>query len=708
MSEVNIEEFLNYLDENYNIKYTNQQKEALLYTKGNILLLAAPGSGKTTVVIGKIANLVINHNVNPESIMAITFSRASAKDMEERFNKLFSDKINKKPRFSTIHSFSMTLINEYAMKNRIRFTVIEDNGPNNKRNILRNCYREVNNEFLTEDKVEDLLTGISYVKNMMLNEGEIKKIKTGIKNFPEVYNKYEEIKRNNKYIDYDDMLTFAYNILKQDKDILSKYQNKYQYIICDEAQDTSKVQHCIIWLLGKNKDTVFFVADDDQSIYGFRGSYPEILKQFSKLYKDTKILYMERNFRSTKNIVELTNNFIKTNRNRYDKNIYTENQVGEEVEIVRFDTEDKELAYIIEEIQDVKEETIGILYRNNISSVTIVNKLIELDIPFYIRDTKINFFKHWILDDIKAFVNLSNDETSFRDLERIYFKTDSYISRKMIDYLRENYKFDISVYEQLLRCPFIELYNQKSIIRLKENIDLIKSKTPYEAIDYIENNMNYLDYLSKSREDECSKTSLKDILEILKEISKGLISFEQLFNKVKSIEEEIEKSRFNKYKSNITLSTIHSSKGLEYDRVYMINLVEGVIPSFESIEEEKKGYENLIEEERRLFYVGMTRARKTLKLINTKEKSSKKVYASRFISEVYKILNPVIKESAYTSLQEYDYNVNIGDYITHKAFGKGIVVDLEGDTIEINFSKLGVKKLLLKTCLENRILVLEK
>ena len=691
---------LGYLSNNFNIKYTKEQEKAVVHKEGNLLLLAAPGSGKTTVVVGRIGNLIHN-NVNPESILALTFSKASAIDMDKRYTNLFGSMNMGKPRFSTIHSFANTILNEYAVKNNIGFTFIdEEKGSLNKHKLIKQCCFNLNKEYVQEDKLEDIIKNIGYVKNIMLSEKEIKNLKTGIKDFYNIYIAYESIKKENKYIDYDDMLTYAFNILKKDKTILKKYRERYKYIICDEAQDTSRIQHGIIWLLAKGKNNVFFVADDDQSIYGFRGSYPSMLKKFGSIYEKSSILYMERNFRSSEKIVTLTNKFIKANKERYDKNIYTKNPLGEDVKVQTFEKEEESLDYIINNISENKNDSIGILYRNNISAIPLVNKLVNFNMPFYIRDNKMGFFKHWILSDIKYFFNLSNNENDIEALEKIYFKTNSYISKNMIEYLKKNYNKDESVFTILLRYPLIEDYNRRSIINFMNSIKSLKNKKPYIALDYIENEMMYLDYLNKSYSKEDSYKNLNEIFGILKTLSRDLESIQELFQTIEYIKSKIAESSFNKNKSNITLSTIHSSKGLEYDKVYIIDAIEGIIPSYESIEEEKKGYSKLMEEERRLFYVAMTRAKNFLAIVSTKEKNDKRLSKSRFILEVNNILNPSEKNTV-------DYGIKIGDNVIHKAFGSGVVLNIEDDSIEINFSKLGIKKLLLSVCINGGILSLK-
>ncbi|MEF9951669.1 MAG: ATP-dependent helicase [Clostridium sp.] len=700
MKTLSDKEFYDYLSSQFNIKYTNRQREALSYNSGHLLLLAAPGSGKTTVVVGRVGYLILTQNINPKSILALTFSRMASKDMNERFNKLFKPLINQNVSFSTIHSFSMKILNTYASKNNVVFNFLEEEGGYfNKRTILKKCYLKANSSYPQEDKLEELVSLIGYAKNMMYKEDEIKKLDSRIKNFTQIYREYEEIKKEKHLIDYDDMLIYALNILQKDSEILSNIKNTYKYIICDEAQDTSRLQHAILYQI--KSDNMLFVADDDQSIYGFRGSYPYVLENFEKIYINSKVSYIERNFRSGKEIVELSNNLIKNNKKRYDKNIYTENKFKSNIEIVSNINEIDEAKDIVNLLKSLDGESTGILYRNNISAVNIINELEKNSIDYYIRDRSIGIFTHWILDDIKAFFKLAANESDLESFERVYYKTDSYISKDMLAYIKENYVKDKSVFDILLAAGFLEPYQEKSIISFRKGLKIILNKKIYFALDFLERDMRYLDYLRINKDGDTDKNTIKDMFMVIKNIARDLDTLEDLLSRLSYLKEILESKNKSRSNHNIVLSTIHSSKGLEYDNVILIDLVEGVIPSYESIESEKSGNNSLIEEERRLYYVGITRARYKLYLMKLEEKGEKPVYQSRFLGETRNILLPPCEGNLKEGLS---YDISVGDSIYHKAFGEGQVLLIKEDLVEIRFNKLGIKKLLLSVCLDSGVL----
>ncbi|MEG1416217.1 MAG: ATP-dependent helicase, partial [Clostridium sp.] len=457
MKTLNEKEFYDYLFNNFDIKYTESQRKALTNEEGNLLLLASPGSGKTTVVVGRVGYLILTKGVDPRNILALTFSRMASRDMKERFDKVFSPLVDDSVSFSTIHSFSMRVLNKYAFKKGIAFNFLEEeNSKVNKRAIIKRCYIKVNNAYPQEDKLEEVIALIGYAKNMMYKKEDIKKLESKVKGIYKIYKMYEEIKREKHLIDYDDMLIYALNILKTDDEILNDIKRRYKYIICDEAQDTSRLQHAILYQI--RSDNMFFVADDDQCIYGFRGSYLYVLENFKKIYTNSKVLYMERNFRSSKEIVDTTNILIKNNKNRYDKNIYTKNTFEGSIEIIDSQNEIEEAEKILKLLGELKGQSTAILYRNNISAVNIINELDKHSVDFYIRDNKISLFSHWILEDIRAFFKLANNECDIESFERVYFKTDSYISKDMINYIKENQKEGKSVFDILLWGGFLEPY----------------------------------------------------------------------------------------------------------------------------------------------------------------------------------------------------------------------------------------------------------
>ena len=619
---------------------SKEQKKAINHIKGPALVLAVPGAGKTTVLIHRTGNLILNHGISPENILSITFSRASANDMKNRFNKIYGDISHIPVHFSTIHSFSFSLIREYAYRNRLQYTLIEDNKKElNKYNILKRIYYSINKDYITEEKLETLVNSIGYIKNMLISPEEfVNMFNIDIYKFVDIYNFYEKYKRANNLIDFDDMLTIALEILKKDNYLLNKYRNRYNFIQVDEGQDTSKIQMEIIKILSSPKNNLFIVADDDQSIYGFRGAYPKGLFDFNTVYKNSKIYYMEENYRSSRNIVSICNKFIKQNTLRYDKNIFTKNKFIEPVNIVKVKTLEEQYKFLIKELKrENNYNNSAILYRNNISAIGLIEYLERNNIPFYMKDVKINFFNHWIVEDLLAFFNLANEPKDIYSFERIYYKMKGFISKKQLHYIK-TMNSNSSVFDRLLDLPGLNEFYRKNILDLKLNFKKLSKMKPYDGIIFIEKELEYTDYLRES----CMKfghtlDSLKTILYYLKIIASNVENLIEFRGRLKFLEYLSAQSKNNM--NAITLSTIHSAKGLEFENVYMIDLIEGDFPNATSIDEFNKGNIEILEEERRLFYVGMTRAKESLNLITIKEKNNKKVQPSRFLVELENLFN---------------------------------------------------------------------
>ncbi len=613
-----------------------EQKQAIKHVEGPALILAVPGAGKTTVLIHRTVNLILNHKVSPERILSITFSRASAKDMKERFNNIYSDISSIPVQFSTIHSFCFSLIREYAYINKIKLTLIEDEKNQlNKYSLIKKIYFEQNQEYITEEKLESLLNSIGYIKNMMLTVDEfLKSNKTDIDNFKSIYNAYEKYKRDNNLIDFDDMLTTTLEILGDNKYILEKYRTKYDFIQVDEGQDTSKVQMEIIKLLANPKNNLFIVADDDQSIYGFRGAYPKALLSFNKTFPNGKIFFMEQNYRSSKNIVSVCNQFIKKNTLRYNKNISTNNNFIEPINIIKVNSITEQYNYLIEDLKNRELSKCCILYRNNLSSIGLIEFFERNKIPFYMRDIKVKFFNHWLIQDIINFIIFSQDTSNMSIYENIYYKKKGYISKKQINYAK-TLNYNLSVFDRIMDFPGISNFYKSILKELKHDFKKLSKMSPSNAISFIQYDLEYEKYLKEnSMKFGYTYDVLKTTMYYLKIIANNTNTLSELLNRLKYLEYLCKNSRNTK--EAVTFSTVHSSKGLEFDRVYMIDLVDGDFPSISSIEAAEKGKYELIEEERRLFYVGMSRAKYHLSLITPNNIAEKDVEPSRFIYELEK------------------------------------------------------------------------
>lgn len=695
--------FFEFIKEKHDIDFNDKQKEAITSIHGPVLVLACPGSGKTTVLNARIAYLTAICKVSPRSILALTFSRAAAIDMNDRFNKIYGELLGEEVRFSTIHSFAYRIIRRFYHSKNINYELIEGlNGSLNKKTLLKKIYKNIYRGNINDDKLEDLVNAISYVKNFMIDPEEFESYNIKIRGFKKIYLAYEEYKKNNELnkilLDFDDMLIEALNILKNNPMILKKLQNIYKYILVDEGQDTSLVQNMIIELLVKPQNNLFIVCDDDQSIYGFRGADPSYLLNFEERFKDAKIIYMEKNYRSTKNIVDISNKFIKNNKNRYPKNMYTENTGKSPVKIVRLNSEKDQINYIIEAIKKTKKlSEIAILYRNNISSILLAQRLSEEGIDYYMKDYYKHFFNHWVLKDILNFVRFSFDTSNVQLLESIYTKFNSYISKRELEYLYEGPQTK-SVFLRLIDMPGIPEIKRRGLNRFENDFKYLKTLGPLKTIKFIKEDLGY----SKRIEGYCDIVGLsidnaKNVLIILEELSKDTNTMHEFVDKINDLKRIMHHSKKNKYNDSVTLSTLHSAKGLEFDKVYMIDLVDGEIPTKDSIKFSELGHRDYMEEDRRLWYVGMTRAKEHLELITIDRKSGEIAFPSRFIKE----LQEHIPES-----QEHVKDLGFKPYsiVRHTKFGLGMVKDITPKTIKIDFDDRGMKELAIDLCIERNLL----
>lgn len=705
-----------YLKNKKGIDFTNQQKTVINHVDGPSLVLAVPGAGKTASLTARTGNLIFNRGIPAENILTMTFSRASAKDMEDRFNYLFDDFLNYtnvKTHFSTIHSFSYGVVNRYYNYNEM---IESKNAKRTKLSILKNIYKNITREYLSEEEYDDLITGISYVKNKMLDINSFSDEKTkdicSIDGFKEIFLTYEDIKRNNGLIDFDDMLTICYDILSINENILNKYRNRFEYIQLDEAQDTSTVQFAITDLLAKPKNNVFYLADDDQSIYSFRASSPEYLLSFKGNYPNGTIYFMEQNFRSTSHIISLSNTFIKSNKSRYSKDMFTNKDEGRPITIVTLQDEKAELEYIIESIQESNRyDDNAVLYRNNLLSVPLVDKLYKNNIPFYIREQNNRFFTHWVLQDMLAFIKLAINENDLENFERIKYKSNLYLNKNQF------FKFysvlnseDIGVIDALLKIDGLEDYQEENIASLKFNLEYLKKHAKRGAIaNIILNEIEYDYYLEKNAKNlGFSYENLSNITTAFKLITADCENIYEVLEKMEKLEMLMKTSYHNRNKNAVTLTTIHGAKGLEFNKVFVMSMVEDIFPTKQAETKASNGDINLLEEERRLCYVAMTRGREYVDLITLKNKNGQGTVPSRFIRELINISDYGKQQSINLpkKMNKNSFDFIIGDIVKHKSFGEGEVVniDIPKGIISVHFSDYGIKNLSYKICVDNNIL----
>ena len=699
--------FLQALEKHHGIYLNEQQRQAAFHKDGPAIVLAVPGAGKTTMLLCRTAHLIIEHQIAPEKILSITFSKAAAQDMQKRFKQIFGSRIGFPVHFSTIHSFAYMVMRDHAATHHKQYTLIEgENGPIHKLTLLKQLYREVNGGIASEDQTEELVSAIGYGKNKMLSSRNLPAHFPKISGLQEIFHRYESYKQKHLLIDYDDMLTHTLQILQESPSLLERYRRSYLYIQVDEAQDTSTVQYEIIRLLAEPRNNLFMVADDDQSIYGFRGASPELLLAFEDFYSKGKVFFMEENFRSPEDIVSTCGEVIKLNKIRYPKTMFTNHKTHGSVKVMELKDEIDQMNYLINQIAGAEDlSNIAILYRNNVSAVPLIDKLDRHNIPFYMKDSKLSFLNHWLVQDILSFLKLSLDPKDHVSFGMIYYKTKGYLSKTAFQYVQENPT--LSVFESLYKYPHHQSYQREAITQLSKDFHVLSKLPPMDAIGFIEQDLgygNYLDTLSKKY--KYSLDQLNTLLSHLKSIASTIDDIEQFLTRIQQLKGII--LHANKQRPNgVVLSTIHSSKGLEFDSVYIIDLIEGQFPSSSSIDSNLSGESTALEEERRLLYVGMTRARKSLDLLTVKSKNGEPIKASRFINEIRTIhtRSPGLRSSKDALRQSHNASLfSPGALVHHNHFGIGRVQTLHGDKITIHFEVGGTRDLLLSVCLDKNVL----
>ncbi|WP_134702943.1 ATP-dependent helicase [Ammoniphilus sp. YIM 78166] len=693
------------------------QLKAVLQTQGPVLLLASPGSGKTTTMIMRIGYLIEERGVDPSRIKAVTFSRAAATEMKERFKRFFPGL--SPVDFSTIHSLAFEVVREYFRKKNLDFQIIEgdldlesqesqgaDQQPLHKKLILRKLYQSLVGEHITDDQMEELTTYISFIKNKMIPPEKWPGVKVDVPEAERILREYEAFKKsgsNKLLLDYDDMLTIGNKILERDRELLQRYQQRYDYVLTDESQDTSLVQHAIIEkLVGEHRNLCVF-ADDDQSIYSWRGAEPSYLLNFKKVYPNAVVLFMEQNYRSSKNIVEAANQFIKRNKNRYEKNMFTGNPPSQPVRIKSFADYQYQAKYLVQEIQKIEKlSEVAVLYRNHSSSIALMNEFDRAGIPFYMKDADHRFFSHWVVQDILNFMRMSFTDKRADILESIHMKFNGYISKQQMAALKD-IKNQGSVFDNLLRYVPVQDYQVKALTECKETFQQMKSLSPLEAIQVIRKRLGY----EKALEKMCERLGFRKeyligILNTLEEIANGLESLEEFARRLRHLESVLKSSKSRKGQNVVTCSTFHSAKGLEFERVYMIDLIDGIIPSSEDFKDDlTASNKSLMEEAARLFYVGMTRAKQHLEFIVYRERDGKKVDESIFVVDLKNMVKPSKQDNPDAIKDKAD--LIVGKVVKHRAFGQGMILEVNEDQIKVDFEK-GVKVLLIAACLEMGLL----
>ncbi|MBE5923462.1 MAG: ATP-dependent helicase [Lachnospiraceae bacterium] len=607
-------------------RFNKGQLDAIHHINGPMLALAGPGSGKTTAMVHRIKYLIDEAKVRPENILVITFTRASANEMEERFYKLYGSSLNRRPTFGTFHSVFF-----YILKVAYGYDSGNIFSEENKYTLVKELIAKRQLEYDDEEEViSDIISEISLVKGDMIDVDNYYSPTVGEEVFREIYREYNKTVAANSKLDFDDMMVYCYDLLTKRPDILASLQKRYKYILVDEFQDINKLQYEITKLLAKPDNNLFVVGDDDQSIYGFRGARPEIMLRFKEDYPNAQMTLLDVNYRCNANIVEGSARLIKNNSSRYEKTLVSSSGYEEPIYIHHMKSRSEENGHILEMIRKYHEQGIpynamSVIYRTNAQAGSLAHRLLEFNLPFYTRDKVACIYDHFAVRTIFDYINAAlgaNDRALFL---RIINKPNRYISRDLLD---EKVVSLDRIKDKLGKKDWIA----DRITQLSYDLELLTKLKPYAAINFIRKSIGYDGYLSEYADfRHLNVDEFYDVLDEVAEAARQYKTYEDWFASIAAYREElIAHSRANvkEEKKGIAITTMHSAKGLEYDVVFIAEANEGLSPYKKAV------LASDIEEERRMFYVAMTRAKHHLHIYEVKHYYNRELEPSRFLSEV--------------------------------------------------------------------------
>ena len=609
--------------------FTKSQSEAIRHVDGPLLVLAGPGSGKTTVVTKRVQYLVQDCSISPSSILVITFTKAAATEMKERFTRLMEQQAQPPGGYGNVSFGTFHAVFFNILKLSYGFTVANIITEETRRQYLK---ESVDRMKLEIDDENEFLTGIageiSLIKNERVELEHYFSKNCSEEVFRKIYEGYEERKKRARLIDFDDMLVYTWELLSQRKDILSAWQRRYRYILIDEFQDINRLQYEIVRMLAKPEDNLFIVGDDDQSIYRFRGAKPEIMLGFERDYPGAGRILLDVNYRSTEEIVAPALRLIGENQKRFSKAIHTTGRHGKNVITKLWQDPGEENLAIAREIQlylqsGVRPGDIAVLYRTNAGPRFLMEKLMEYNLPFRTRDTVPNLYEHWISRNILTYIRIAMGSRAREDILQVINRPKRYISRDAMP--------DETVSFEKMKAFYAEKdWIAERIESLEGDLRAIARMSPLAAVNYIRQGMGYDEYLieyaafRRMRPEELLETA-----DELKESAAGFKTFDEWFAHIEAYKEELLRQAAQRRTETdaITLATMHSAKGLEFPIVYILDANEGITPHSRAMLDED------MEEERRLFYVAMTRAKTRLHVYAVRERYHKKAEVSRFVWE---------------------------------------------------------------------------
>ena len=665
------------------MKFNEAQKIAIEHKTGPMLVLAGPGSGKTAVITRRVLELVRN-GIAPGNILVITFTKAAATEMQERYEQLLDlegPRVAGRVNFGTFHAVFFKIL-KYAYRLTASNIISEEDSYQLLSELVRKLDVEAPDE---KEFVDAIRSEISKIKSERIDLRTYYSMNCPEEQFQSLYRQYTETMKQKKLMDFDDILLYCYELLTKRPDVLAMWQDKYQYILIDEFQDINRIQYDIIQMLAKPQDNLFIVGDDDQSIYRFRGAKPEIMLNFPKDYPQAEQVLLNYNYRSQKEIVQTALRLIANNKKRFPKEILATKEAGLPVVTERFPTQEEENERVVEVIRRCRAEgmayeDIAILFRTNTQARSVLGKLMSYNIPFQMRDVVPNLFEHWIAKNIIAYIRMALGERDRGLFLQIMNRPNRYIARDVLTEPEINFS--------KLRWFYREKdWMVDRIDRLEYDLSMIAKANPYAAINYIRRGIGYDTYLEEYAQYRRMKP--EDLLETvteLQESARGFDTFEEWFAYIEKYKEELKQQKQWQEKrrsAGVVLATMHSSKGLEYETVILPDVNEGLTPYKKAVTEDE------LEEERRMYYVAMTRAKKYLYVYSVVRLHGKETGLSRFVGEM------AVPKAVFAA----------GAHLVHSLYGKGILIAQSGQKARVYFETLAEEKVLdLEHCRKHNLI----
>ena len=636
------------------IQLNQQQESAVQSVEGPVLLLAVPGSGKTTVLVTRLGYMIFCKGIAPERILTVTYTVAATKDMAERFACRFGAEMAGRLEFRTINGICARVIQYCSWKSgRTAFSLLTDE----KRiaAMLSGIYQRIEHSYPTESDLQNVRTLITFIKNRMLGEEEIRALEKDAEiQLLRIYKAYNAELREHQLMDYDDQMVYAYTMLQRFPWLREHFQRQYPYICVDEAQDTSKIQHAIIALLASRTENLFMVGDEDQSIYGFRAAYPDALLEFEQHHPGARVLLMEENFRSDASIVRAADRFIQKNTLRHEKHMQPARPKQREIREIPLANRKAQYSYLLKVAEgctaayaadqeqravaadEVKERAdggpatdalhadrrrslspIAVLYRDHECALPLIDLLERNGVPYKMRNADIGFFTNRVVLDICNIIRLAENPLNTELFMQLYYKLGTYLRKQDAQSIADISQLEgLSVWDVALKHGGLNAYTKGKVRAIQTHMRNLRKESAGRAVHRIVEYMGYREYMERS---EIKDTKL-DILRILADQEDSPRHLVDRLEKLRQVLKEKSSERDCPF----ILSTIHASKGLEYDSVYLLDVIDGVLPAQipKDLKKAEKTELEAYEEERRLFYVGITRAKDQLYVFTMKNQHS--------------------------------------------------------------------------------------